>query len=468
MKNRKKSPVTGLRKLSTDPGVALTIRKVLAKELQAATADTGDEDAFLLIGVPPAPSYIYAGAEARVTPVEIETFGYELVRKEIIHAIDQSPGGGFKFFPTKQGWIAIRKGDSRLFEAPKAVFTTDFSNRQKPSVYDKMVASRLKDTRTLDQAALHIDSLPTAQELLVPLLRVAAGEPVPIGAIVKKIAEQVGFSKERIHFALPADTNQTFAYKARYAIEYLVNAGFLHRTKKTLSLTSLGRQVLSSPGYRWSNFEEPAVEKVTDGRPQGPQIDITRVLLSIQSMEPVHLIAMWENAHRILNDPRRHDQHEKVGTAIRGIEAEWKRRNSSGDPNEYFDWPTTVVRGGDGSLSLENIQKSGVLAKLDYHVGRTLGQSDAYRRRTLMKIFEQPLSKDFAPEDWGSPGSANRLRKMAYSIAAFTRSAKRKRMSSLDEAIRHWEADLKFLHDHYYAGKFRFAWPSTQITETTI
>jgi hypothetical protein len=353
------------------------------------------------------------------------------------------------------------------------VFTTDVSSRQKPLGRDKIAETSIKEAEArVKQRDRYFDSLPTAEELLMPLLRLVSGQPVHKNAIVNRLADQVGFPKKRIDTALPTDTNQTFNLKAHHAINYLIKAELLHRTKKTLSLTTPGRQVLTSPVHRWEKFEEPAVKKVdqpakfVSGMSQGPKIDLVRVLLNIRSMEAFDLISVWENARRILNDPRKHEQHEKVLTAIRGIEAEWARRNSSGNPDEYFDWPTTEARGGDGSLSLENVQKSGVLGQLDYHVGRTLGQPDAYRRRTLMKIFEGPIPvslKGFEPAEWGQPGSAHRLRKMAYSIAAFTRSAKRKKLASFEEAIQHWETDLKYLHDQYYAGKFGFAWPSTQV-----
>jgi hypothetical protein len=244
--------------------------------------------------------------------------------------------------------------------------------------------------------------------------------------------------------------------------------------KKTLNLTAPGRKFLMSPNLDWPGFEELPVRAVSPPSPRvvsgaalpALKIDLTRVLLTIGSMEPFDLISMWENARRILDDPRKQDQHEKVSMAIRAIEAEWARRNASGNPEEYFDWPTTEAQGGDGSLTLEHVQKSGVLGQLDYHVGRTLGQPDAYRRRTLMKIFERPIPsslKGFEPSEWGEPKSSHRLRKMAYSIAAFTRSAKRKKLTSFEDAIRHWETDLKYLHDQYYVGKFGFAWPSTQV-----
>ena len=45
---------------------------------------------------------------------------------------------------------------------------------------------------------------------------------------------------------------------------------------------------------------------------------------------------------------------------------------------------------------------------------------------------------------------------MAESLAAFARTAKRHDEDRFDEAIRHWEQDLEFLHDGYYVGRFGF------------
>lgn len=33
----------------------------------------------------------------------------------------------------------------------------------------------------------------------------------------------------------------------------------------------------------------------------------------------------------------------------------------------------------------------------------------------------------------------------------------------MDDAVRHWKLDLKFLHNRYYVGKFHFGWPSTVV-----
>jgi hypothetical protein len=63
--------------------------------------------------------------------------------------------------------------------------------------------------------------------------------------------------------------------------------------------------------------------------------------------------------------------------------------------------------------------------------------------------------------EWGELQTAQRLRKLADTLAAFTRNAKRQAAVSYAAAIDDWEADLIFLYDRYYVNLFRFEWPAT-------
>jgi hypothetical protein len=105
-----------------------------------------------------------------------------------------------------------------------------------------------------------------------------------------------------------------------------------------------------------------------------------------------------------------------------------------------------------------------MLSYLDYRVGRN-GEVGSMRHGILGRVFEGPLPPVFPPDymsSWGAPKSAARLRKLAESIAAFTRNAKRRRDFKMDDAIADWESDLSFLYEHYYLGRFSFAWPLTR------
>ena len=84
----------------------------------------------------------------------------------------------------------------------------------------------------------------------------------------------------------------------------------------------------------------------------------------------------------------------------------------------------------------------------------------------LSEIFTGPVPRAFTPAyiaQWGDPGSVARLKKLAESIAAFARNAKRKREADMQAAVDDWESDLRFLHDKYYSGRYNFGWPDSSI-----
>lgn len=306
-------------------------------------------------------TYNFAGAVNRVTPAQVETFGLELVNKDILKDVAPHADSGLLFYPTKQGLLLITRGSGRVSEPPRVVFTNDVLTRQRPLLKDKAAFTTL----------------------------------------VKPSA----------------------AVKPRF------------------------------------------IDKHKPVRPV--KINVSRAIQNIESVEALKLIALWENAHRILIDDEKSAQHDEIRTAISAIEAEWKRRNDSGEPDQYFDWPTTDAhRGKNGELVINDPQKDGLLSKLNYHVGISQGQPEACRRRILAMIFEKPLSLDmplFELAQWGPEKSAKRLKKIAYSIATFVKNAKGRNPAALEVAIRHWEADLRFLHDFYYVGRFDFPWPSTRL-----
>lgn len=360
-KNRSKSPVTGLRKIAKDAKQATAIRQRLAIELKELALKANDEAEPLHIQTSPGLSYKFAGTVIRVTPVQVQTFGLELVNKDILKDVAPHSSSGLLFYPSKQGLLFITKGSSRVSEAPRVVFSNDVLTRQRPLLKDKAAFTTL----------------------------------------VKPSA-----AKRRV-----VDKHQP------------------------LNLV---------------------------------KIDVPRALQNIKSVEALKLIALWENAHRILTDDGKKAQHGEILAAISAIEAEWTRRNNSGEPEQYFDWPTTDARRGSGELVISDTQRDGLLSKLNYHVGISQGQPEVYRRRTLTMIFEKPLTLDmplFELAQWGPEESAKRLKKIAYSIATFVKNAKGRNPEALEVAIKQWEADLRFLHDFYYVGRFDFPWPSTTLSE---
>jgi hypothetical protein len=64
-------------------------------------------------------------------------------------------------------------------------------------------------------------------------------------------------------------------------------------------------------------------------------------------------------------------------------------------------------------------------------------------------------------EGWGKPRTARRLQKLANTLAALTRNAKRRDSMSYAKAIDDWEDDLALLRERYYVQFLHFGWPAT-------
>ena len=134
-----------------------------------------------------------------------------------------------------------------------------------------------------------------------------------------------------------------------------------------------------------------------------------------------------------------------------------------------FIWPTTNAPVGVGSQDLsEDVFKyeEGLLKLYGYKVGvNSLPKNQ--RRQILDDVFLHSLpSIDNVSylNEWGQPGTAKRLKKLAESIAAFTRNAKRRNAGVFAKAIQDWEADLAYLKCTYYNERLNFQWPRTNIS----
>ena len=179
------------------------------------------------------------------------------------------------------------------------------------------------------------------------------------------------------------------------------------------------------------------------------------------------LVSMLRNALAILGNPIRRPQHGDAAKVVAEVTLEWERRLDEMNAGR-FPWPSTVARGGNGRLSFAAIQAEGMLAFMEYHVGRTNGEPEGVRRAILSRVFEGTLPPAFPKaymEEWGRNGLVERLQKMALTIAAFVRNVKRRRSGDFADAIRDWENDLEWLRKTYYVKKFRFAlgWPETSV-----
>lgn len=197
-----------------------------------------------------------------------------------------------------------------------------------------------------------------------------------------------------------------------------------------------------------------------------PPVANASALARLPELTLPQILGIWRNAIRLLGS-KVASQQDLGRRAVQAIETEWKRRrlrplNSDG----FFNWPSTDAPGGDGQLKFANALEEGMLKYLDYQVGRMSGASTPVRHIILDRVFAGHLPPVF-PEDymqsWGAPSSAARLQKMAESLSAFARNFKRNDADKYADAIRDWEADLRYLHDTYYVSKFYFGWPATTV-----
>src|SRR5205814_877233 len=96
-----------------------------------------------------------------------------------------------------------------------------------------------------------------------------------------------------------------------------------------------------------------------------------------------------------------------------------------------FLWPTTAILPSLEALDGDQFwYTEGILSFMGYHVGQ-YGVIASHRQDILDYVFHEQLPRVNNGEymrSWGTPKSSSRLRKMAESLAAFARNAKRNRI----------------------------------------
>ena len=174
-------------------------------------------------------------------------------------------------------------------------------------------------------------------------------------------------------------------------------------------------------------------------------------------------VARLQNVFRKLA-VRNHPLRDQALRLREEISRGWSRL---AERNEWFAWSTTSVSRGqaNGKLGKLDWRPQGMLSFLGYHVGETLSLHPSIREAILEYAFEHhlpPIGDATYIEEWGEPRSARRLQKLANTLAALTRNAKRRDVVALSKAIDEWEQDLMFLYERYYLDLFRFGWPATE------
>lgn len=141
-------------------------------------------------------------------------------------------------------------------------------------------------------------------------------------------------------------------------------------------------------------------------------------------------------------------------------------RHHQSEDRTSFAWPSTEAPPGFGRVDdPDEWPAVGILRHLGYQVGQN-GLLTRRRREILDSAYGKDLphfgSSTYMME-WSAPRTARRLQKLAESLAAFARNAKRRTHSDLSQAISDWENDLEYLRMTYYVGHYDFAWPTTSV-----
>ncbi|TGU95034.1 hypothetical protein EN794_025700 [Mesorhizobium sp. M00.F.Ca.ET.151.01.1.1] len=262
------------------------------------------------------------------------------------------------------------------------------------------------------------------------------------------------------------------AHVIQSAIDHLIKHDVIERPKKgvlrnsnsTISALERGQSPIEGvPRIRKekrANWRHDATSQVRKARNFNPSLTVQRIVALLPTMEMDELAVVWKNAAKMHGSKG----SKSAATMLDAIGHEWSRRAAL-PVQDWFIWPSTEAFRGSGKLTLSGTISEGMLSYLDYHVGRTRGEAAAVRRVVLDSVFKSTLPPVFPKpymDAWGDNSSSRRLRKMAETIAAFTRNAKRRDADTLDDAIRDWEDDLTYLHGKYYVGRFGFGWPSTK------
>lgn len=110
----------------------------------------------------------------------------------------------------------------------------------------------------------------------------------------------------------------------------------------------------------------------------------------------------------------------------------------------------------------DDVSEVSPLNLMGYHVGKN-GLPTKERHKLLQDAFLGPIPASPDIDEWGDADTDVRLRKMANHLAGLVRLDKKKRTRDMSEAIRMKEADLAFLKQALYDGRFdgSFTFPST-------
>lgn len=344
--------------------------------------------------------------------------------------------------------------------------------------------------------------IPNIRELLFPILKAIRYEHSALTEIRNNVAKENGIAPKDRQITVPPGSRNSFDSNFDVALGFLRDCGLItqeraprpsrpSKTHAVVTLTSDGREAFQSkalPALPMALQECNLANEVSKRSRKNKQISgrAVRVGTASARSKPANILgaertiiegiskadlerlfSLWLQNVRRLGDPSQSFKHAAAKRIVEAVEKEWNQRL----PHirlypDHFTWPSTDAAKGYGGFDIGDAPDLGMLAYLEYRVGRTQGQPIGVRRAILDRVVEGTLplygGLDFY-EAWGEARTATRLQKLAEAIAAFTRNAKRRNSNRLSDAIAEWEEDLDYLHRKYYLPRFAFGWPGTGL-----
>ncbi|MCF1464047.1 hypothetical protein FS827_22340 [Agrobacterium vitis] len=312
--------------------------------------------------------------------------------------------------------------------------------------------------------------VPRASELLRAILTTVEGGPFARKNLRKLVAREVGFQTRDMATRHEDEGGASFNDSFHHAIQHLIDEKMVVLFDKRLSLAASIRdqartvRIPQMPDYQVGSTNRPLTSSTSW------PVNNQKLETELPGYTVEQLVVTYEAAEKRYselegNEKKLGKRINALGVQLR-VRQEFIRRGFFSEDDEVgeFRWPTTVASGGNGTLVLQELPAIGPLKALGYAVGKG-SPGPAQRHQLLTKAFLQDLPEVEGVKEWGANDSSRRLQKMAESIAAFVRNAKRRRKTSWDDAIVRWENDLEYLRVKHYVGRFDGAWafPTTTI-----
>jgi hypothetical protein len=424
--------------------------------------------------------YEHDGREYAVTAFDLMTFGDEIssrgyggFRQNDDAVVYHLNAAGRKLFASIGAPVRGKPANpTTAAHAALAKRAADFVEQSRLAAKDAAFRSLgLAGARAVETAGRTTVYAENAEQLLIPVLKSVTRMNGTLPLVVIDIANRLGLER--------ADVNKPFGTSARtlvehvkHCVDYLATKGYVdsttHSKASKLNPNMKGASVIRNGAIGgWPAFREIAPAVAAQSKAGRPSIDLARFAAGVSTMNANRLQAMYLNATKTLRDQPSAEKCEEATKVIGIIVAEYSERRQAraqprpADASEGFAWPTTQVRGSRRGADYFDDLGQGMLSYFDYRVGNH-GLSSGARQQILAAIFEQELPPVLDPDvmdSWGEPGTPERLRRMARSLAFLTRSAKLREEMDYGAAITDWEDDLDYLYDTYYVDRFDFAWP---------